>query len=388
MVRVRTPISQGALAFAIAASLVTASPAMPTAAEPEAAAHCEVGESPAFGEPFAELALRVGRTIGEPTECAYQEAGTGDLVQQTTTGRVYVRSSTGAPSYTDGAQHVALTPAGLAVWTGPETDPPESAVIRPLGTVAVAPPPGARRVQDNRTQLPGFGPAEFVHAVIEEPPSGTGWPCLQANPACGREPWWAQRNQLSDSHRVQFRYLGPGLVADYRFAEAVALLWQWPEGRQLVQQAANHGVEMVVTGDLPDTVYAAYQPSTRRLLLRSPFAAVPTWLQATVMAHELRHAFDHRSAKPVSSSSAACFGTEHAAFRTELRLARWLSDRFGGLPTPEQARSRLNDDAMGLYEELLMTAQANDEGKLDPAINATYDGQCGWRGPKPARGEW
>lgn len=65
-----------------------------------------------FAEEFAELKSRLGETMGEPLDC-HEHAANGDIIQHTSTGKVFVRPSVGIPTFTDGWRHWELTSDGI-----------------------------------------------------------------------------------------------------------------------------------------------------------------------------------------------------------------------------------------------------------------------------------
>jgi hypothetical protein len=109
---VRCHLSRYAVALAIVASLC--SPAVATRADPG----CPAGEAPSFALGFADLRAHVGAAMGDPVECEHVEPGAGDSYQRTTTGLALYRHDTNTPMFTNGREHWALTPEGMAHWSG------------------------------------------------------------------------------------------------------------------------------------------------------------------------------------------------------------------------------------------------------------------------------
>jgi uncharacterized protein len=114
--------------FAVVAALVVASP---SAASAQQFAFCAAAQEPRFDSGFADLRARVGPTMGQPTECEHADGGTGDTLQETTTGLAFYRKSTNTATFTDGWRHWGLTPAGLVYWEGESIDPTAVAVVVP-----------------------------------------------------------------------------------------------------------------------------------------------------------------------------------------------------------------------------------------------------------------
>ena len=102
----------------------------PSVGRPATAAKgCGVGTTPAFGGGFATLQTRLGGdVVGSPTSCEFPDpSGTGDVLQQTSTGLAFWRKSSNTPTFTNGNQHWALALGGLVQWTGSSIDPPPTA---------------------------------------------------------------------------------------------------------------------------------------------------------------------------------------------------------------------------------------------------------------------
>jgi hypothetical protein len=105
---------------------------------------CPGADAPTIGQPFQELAARVGDRVGHAVECEHAEPATGDLQQQTSAGLLYLRQTTSTPTFTDGAEHWALRGAQSFHWTTDSPDPPAdaeafvAAQLVPQPTVAAA----------------------------------------------------------------------------------------------------------------------------------------------------------------------------------------------------------------------------------------------------------
>jgi hypothetical protein len=87
--------------------------------------NCVPGQTPTFVFGFADLKAQIGAAMGEPTTCEFADPnGTGDVHQRTTTGLAFWRKSTNTPTFTNGFDHWAHSPAGWVTWTGASIDPP------------------------------------------------------------------------------------------------------------------------------------------------------------------------------------------------------------------------------------------------------------------------
>ena len=97
---------------------------VPGAAMADSADYC-FGDTAQFRQGFLALARQLGPAMGEAITCEYADPnGTGDTLQQTTTGLAFYRKNTNTPTFTDGWNHWGQTGAGLVYWTGSSIDPP------------------------------------------------------------------------------------------------------------------------------------------------------------------------------------------------------------------------------------------------------------------------
>ena len=365
------------LGAVLALTIVVAQPA--PAALAQGAPYCSPGAQPRFSNGFAALKSALGPVMGEPVECEHNEGDSPDILQQTTTGLAFWRKSTNTPTFTDGYRHWGLTSNGLVAWVGSSIDPPATAR-------GVAPPQqgtGGRGFGNSgRTEaaaVPSISagrrltPNEFVYRTMDQAPSGIGWPCQSRNPSCGREDWWAQWNEIQEGALLQYRFIGPGRVTEGRFAEAIALLWLWPEGRELLQTAADHGVAIFSSPEIARRAFAAYRPANRTLLINPSFTEVSTWLLADVIAHELRHASDHATNTRMDGGYGDCVAREQIAFQTEASFVRWLADRQGGLPSSEQVSKLLSQEDFALFTDVYRTLTAEN---LNGQVEESYRAIC------------
>jgi hypothetical protein len=145
--------------------------------------------------------------------------------------------------------------------------------------------------------------------------------CFTANKSCGRDAWWVEWNELQDTAYVQYAAVGDGFATERRFDEAVSLLSQWPEGKELLR-SANRGHVAVVTGNPKG--YASYRAAFSLITVSQQFTEVSTWMLADVLAHELRHAADDATGLWQANTPENCFGAEQSAYSTERRFLFWL----------------------------------------------------------------
>jgi hypothetical protein len=198
----------------------------------------------------------------------------------------------------------------------------------------------------------------------------TSW-CLKTNPSCGRDPWWAEWSQPQQSQLVPYPLLAPGFVSEERFVEVVRLLWQWPEGKALLETAAEHDVLIVAGAE--SGAYASYSPQSQRIQLNERFTETSTWMVADVIAHELKHASDHAAGKFDSASYSDCITREHRAYAVEQRFLYWIWNRFGGFPSRDQVVDHLTAEDLELYDNLMTISYSTD---LGPLVAHDYLGHC------------
>jgi S1-C subfamily serine protease len=102
--------------------------------------YCPNGQDPSFLFGLAYLKDQVGDPMGDPIECQHEDPATGDLVQLTTTGLATYRLMRNMTEFTNGSEHWALTPDGLAYWTGDSNDPPGYQTPSPTATAVPSTP--------------------------------------------------------------------------------------------------------------------------------------------------------------------------------------------------------------------------------------------------------
>jgi hypothetical protein len=85
---------------------------------------CDAVHQPQFAGGFAALKSALGDIMGAPLTCEYADPqGTGDVLQNTTSGLAFWRKWSNMPTFTDGYRHWAVTPAGIVMWSGQAPDP-------------------------------------------------------------------------------------------------------------------------------------------------------------------------------------------------------------------------------------------------------------------------
>lgn len=324
----------GVLTF-VAALLLALGPV----ASAQAAPFCAAGQAPQFAFGLAALKSQLGATMGEPLECEHANSANGDTLQRTTTGLAYYRKATNTPSFTDGFRHWALTAGGLVTWTGTSVDPPSI--------------PTSNGISPSRLPVPEAARDSHIYPLIDPPANDSSAFCLPENPSCGRDPWWIEWNEVQLSDFVQYRFLEPGLVTERRYDEAVRLLWQWPEGKFLLDQAAGHAVPIVTApASSLRGAFAAFSPERNFIAVNRQFTETSTWMVADLMAHELKHAADDRAGVRAAETYPDCIAREQVAYQVEARFLNYLAARFNGLPSPQQVSSTLSTEDFQLYTNL------------------------------------
>ena len=112
-------------------------------------------------------------------------------------------------------------------------------------------------------------------------------------------------------------------------------------------------------------VLGYYRPATRALVVDVRLDQASSWVRATVLAHELRHAMDDVQGTH-GSSEASCYEDEEGAFRTQARV--W-GHFWGGQLPPATDRLHAELNAIAL-------AAAHDPAGLAASLAATYHEQC------------
>jgi len=95
----------------------------------DAAAYCAPDQPLDWQPVLVPLSQQLGDTMGQPVECPHPAGDNDDIVQQTTTGLAIVRSTTGAPTFTDGTTRWALIASNVLNWTDSGLDPPRGDLV-------------------------------------------------------------------------------------------------------------------------------------------------------------------------------------------------------------------------------------------------------------------
>jgi Zn-dependent protease with chaperone function len=206
-------------------------------------------------------------------------------------------------------------------------------------------------------------------------PSNTSWNCLPANPSCGRDPWWLERNEVQNPALVTYQAIGPGFGSEGSFVEAVNLLWQSPDGQELLRKSNGSGVTVISRAYDRQFAYATYLPQRNTIVINNRFLTAPSWMLADVLAHELSHASDRADGVHVGNTYADCIAGELAAFHVERRFLIWLTRTLvpDGLPSIATLSGQLSAEHGQLAETLYRLGFSNNIPQL---VARTYEGTC------------
>jgi hypothetical protein len=144
--------------FALVGALLLA----PGTVAAQAGPHCQNGQAPEFMFGFATLAGELPSMMGAAVSCEYPDPnGTGDTLQDTSTGLAFWRKSTNTPTFTNGWIHWALSDPGLLTWSGGSIDPPYNAHLLASWT------PAARTRTDGCISLDGRPDAACTPGAVD-----------------------------------------------------------------------------------------------------------------------------------------------------------------------------------------------------------------------------
>jgi len=210
---------------------------------------------------------------------------------------------------------------------------------------------------------------------IDPYPADSSWRCFDENPSCKRDPWWAEWNEAQDATHVTYSALGTHFMTERRFDESIDLLWQWTEGKSLLQQADASGVLVISLSYDRQTAFATYSPQRKLIAINSRFTTAPTWMLADVIAHELSHASDDANRVNSDGNSAACLAGETSATLVQQRFLVWLTRTLEpwGLPSVGVVSAQLSAVHAELARSLYEIGFSTDIPHL---VQQNYDGTC------------
>ncbi len=189
-------------------------------------------------------------------------------------------------------------------------------------------------------------------------------PCWPAsNPGCPADaPAWVWWQDGQDPGFVQFAAIGPGLVAQASFTQAILWLARWPYGMHLLRDAEAIGVWIVADNTASKTgLLASYQPLQHTIRVDPQYLAVSTFMLATVLAHELTHASQLHHHRYQGLTYRHCIAREIEAFQVELAYARFVAGTdLGGLPSVDAVAATLSVQDTTLFAFIADALHAAD----------------------------
>jgi hypothetical protein len=358
---------------------------------------------------FKAIADRVPGVVGTCLEDEHFNPANGDSLQQTNRGLLVWRKEDNFTAFTDGYRSWVNGPFGLQQRLNAERFPWEGGQPAPASPSAPAAAAGAqgcvvseaavtfereevgpdggrvyRGTAGNPCHQPihmtidlverGAGPeaaplADAPTAFVRDlAPGASSSVTIRAPAAIGRASYsWRVAHVAGDERNDPCVDVGADrcLRVDPWLVSAVQALSSLEEGRWLLRGAARGGVR-VRRERTPANVLGYYQPSTRTLVVDARLDQSSSWVRATVLAHELRHAIDDVQGT-LGASQSSCYEDEEGAFRTQSRV--WGAFWGGQLP-PQTDR---------LHSELnaITLAAANDPAGLAASLASAYHEQCG-----------
>jgi hypothetical protein len=164
-------------------------------------------------------------------------------------------------------------------------------------------------------------------------------------------------------------------VTEAKYIEVIWLLWLWPEGRALIQDAAANGVTILTMrpGTLARLTVAVYAPSLNAIGVNPSHNEVSTWMLASTIVHELKHSSDDLNGLFTERTRANCVTREQRAFAVERRYALWISAWQGGFPSESQVASRLSSDDYQAFMNIMAVVSAPN---LDVYVDQLYRTRC------------
>jgi hypothetical protein len=399
----RRPVAR----FLVSATLVGLLGGTTASADTPAGDQCSPGETPHFSGDFARLNLVLADWQGAPTTCEFEDPpGSGDIVQRTTTGVAYRAHATGVSAFTTGVDHWALSDNGVVYWNGADAAVPDdaqpanpnpcierhtcSAVLAAPTTTPATPqsppvpmataepayltPNGSRTTAQLHQELATAGYAgpwdvqSMLAAYDRASPriapyaDDSTWSCLPDNPACPHDPWWAESDGRQEAAMVTYTAIGTSFSTERRFGEAIDLLWQWPTGKSLLRSADRQSVVVITLDYDQQTDFATFLTERNSITMNRRIASGPTWMVATVLAHELLHAKDHADGIHEQRDTANCIAEETNAFSTERTFLDWLTqtEHPEGLPAAETLKAQLTQDQSDLAAQIFAVRRTPD----------------------------
>jgi hypothetical protein len=190
--------------------------------------------------------------------------------------------------------------------------------------------------------------------------------CSEANPSCGRDPWWLQYNELQSSELVSFGGTSTPLTVESRYLEALHVLGTWEEGEALLGEGSKFGVS-IMSGLFArePTAIASYNSARRSIQVNPRYAQAATWMLAAVLSHELQHIADSHNRLYQLHASEDCLTRETRAYETESRFITWYTRTLVGETLPvQELREQSLAEHRGLSDLLIRINSAPDVSEL------------------------
>jgi hypothetical protein len=164
----------------------------------------------------------------------------------------------------------------------------------------------------------------------------------------------------SEPSCVDVAQWAPCLETTGKLVAAVNQLRQMSAGQRLLAAAATGGIG-IERGPTPPGAHALFRAATRSIIVSPSLDTASDVERAAVIAHELQHASDFSTHRPIATGD-GCFAAELAAFTTQASIWRELWQ--GRLPRPQTAlQTELND-------------VARDPVRFLAGLQPVYDAQC------------
>ncbi len=190
--------------------------------------------------------------------------------------------------------------------------------------------------------------------------------CSDANPSCGRDPWWLQFNELQSTDLVPFGLTRAPLTVESRYLEALHVLWSWEEGQALLGEGSEFGVS-IMSGLFArePTAIASYNSARRSIQINPRYAQAATWMVAAVLSHELQHIADSHNRLYQRHTPEDCLTRETRAYETESRFITWYTQTLVGQTLPvQELRKQSLAEHRGLSDLLIRINSAPDVSEL------------------------
>jgi hypothetical protein len=175
-----------------------------------------------------------------------------------------------------------------------------------------------------RSETAYLDPAAYFRLITPEA-SNEPLPCGSDDSSCSQEIAMSGLSEPASDGLIHLHSIGPGLRSEARFAEALELLWEWPEGREILATAGQFKTS-VRTGSYSSdpTSFASYDSDAHLIRISPAYTEVPTWSLAGLLAHESRHIADAALGIAQAHTASDCFTRETRAYVSQSAFLTWL----------------------------------------------------------------